>query len=77
MLFILEHNTSMMGSMKNIIDKKFENSQKHFDQNLSVSVYQNDITQAATYDMNKDNHKIELATKTAQYCINSYQIYTM
>ena len=35
-LFILEHNTSIMGSMKSIVDKILGNSQKHFEQNFEL-----------------------------------------
>ena len=45
MLFILEHNTSIMGSTKSIIGKNFGKFQNHFKKNLPVSVYQNDSTQ--------------------------------
>ena len=45
MLFISEQNTSIMGSMKSIIGKRLENFHKYFNQNVLVSVYQNDSTQ--------------------------------
>ena len=36
MLFILEHNTSIMGSMKSIVGKSLGNSQKSLGEYLSI-----------------------------------------